>query len=82
MPREKRKLEYNEKLMDRYADVRDVKRIARHRHLPKNILRAKEKRVIMDQAAKRKRDNVIKHSKPGSVKIKAERNKYVIKEED
>ena len=39
---------------------------------------AKEKRVMM-AAQKRKRENIIKHSKPGAVKIVPERQKHGVR---
>ena len=63
----------------RYRFHPKVKRIARHRHLPKMVYKAaKEKRVMM-AAQKRKRENIIKHSKPGAVKIVPERQKHVVR---
>jgi hypothetical protein len=38
---------------------------------------AKEKRVMM-AAHKRKRDNLVKHSKPGAIKMVPERQKHIV----
>ena len=43
LPREKEKLAYNEKLKKKYKYNSEIKRILRHRHLPKFIV--KKKRV-------------------------------------
>jgi len=57
-----------------------VKRITRHRHLPTAIFKAtKQRRVIVDSESK-KMERRIAHSKPGSIKVKAERKKKIIAE--
>ena len=64
--------------LSRYRFHPQVKRIARHRHLPKMVYKAaKEKRVMM-AAQKRRRDNLVKHSKPGAVKLIPERQKHIV----
>ena len=42
LPREKEKLLYNEKLKKKYKYNGEIKRILRHRHLPKFILKRKQ----------------------------------------
>ena len=71
-PREEASLEYAEALRNRYQYHPQVKRIARHRHVPKMIHKAAvEKRIILD-SQKRKLNNCILHSKPRSVKAREE----------
>ena len=68
LPREKNKKAYNKALLERYKHLPEVKRITRHRHLPKGIYKtAKLHRQIVN-ADKRKEKNVLTHSRPGSVK--------------
>ena len=56
----------------------DIKRINRHRHLPKSIYKTgKLRREVMD-AERRKEENRIKHSAPGSIKIKPARKKKIV----
>ena len=58
----------------------EVKRITRHRHLPTAIYKAgKQRRVVMDSESK-KLQRRIAHSKPGSIKVKAERKKKILAE--
>ncbi|EKX50159.1 hypothetical protein GUITHDRAFT_135342 [Guillardia theta CCMP2712] len=80
LPREQRKLEYLDKLKDRFKETADVKRISRHRHLPKAILKATKLKGIIKDSKKRKENNVRKHSKPGAVPYVAERKKEIVKE--
>lgn len=77
-PRERLALHYAAKLRHRFRFHPQIRRISRHRHLPKMVFKAaKEKRAIMARQ-KRKRDNVIRHSKPGAVKIIPQRQKSVV----
>lgn len=78
-PRERVALNYAGKLRHRFRFHPQIRRISRHRHLPKMIFKAaKEKRAIL-ASQKRKRANVIRHSKPGTVKIVPEREKNVVR---
>ncbi len=76
--REKVALNYAEKLRHQYRFHPKIRRIARHRHVPKMIYKALKERQVIMASQKRKRENVIRHSKPGAVKIKAERKKNVV----
>ena len=77
-PRERVALNYAERLREKYKYHPQIRRIARHRHVPKVIYKAaKEKRIILE-AQRRKRENVIRHSKPGSVKNVPERKKHIV----
>mmetsp|Transcript_24553 Transcript_24553/g.17270 ORF Transcript_24553/g.17270 Transcript_24553/m.17270 type:complete len:194 (+) Transcript_24553:741-1322(+) len=46
LPREKQKLQYNQKLKNKYKYNDEIKRIARHRHLPKLLTKKKKVRQI------------------------------------
>ena len=82
LPREKNKKAYNKALLERYKHLPEVKRITRHRHLPKGIYKtAKLHRQIVN-ADKRKEKNVIAHSRRGSVKPKAARTKKIVREQE
>ncbi|KAG5460570.1 MAG: Sof1-like domain-containing protein [Olpidium bornovanus] len=76
--RERNHFEYTEKLKERYKDLPEVKRIARHRHVPKAIYSASKLKRTMLQARAVKEENRRKHSKPGSVPHVAERKKHVL----
>lgn len=77
-PRERVSLAYAERLRHKYRYHPQIKRIARHRHVPKLIYKlAKEKRIML--AARRRRlQNLIRHSKAGSVKVVPERQKNIV----
>ena len=76
--REKVALNYASRLRHRYRFHPQIRRIARHRHVPKMIYKGLKERQVMLAAQKRKRENIIRHSKPGAVKVKAQRVKSVV----
>lgn len=80
--REKQALQYAESLKERYKHHPDVKRIARHRHVPKAIKKAAQTKRTMLDSEKRRKDNKRKHSKPGTVPYKPERTKHVVALQD
>ena len=78
LPRERKKAAYDAALVQRFAHVPEVKRIARHRHVPKAIHKAAALRREMEGSQRRKRDNTIKHSAHGSVQIKPARKERIV----
>eukprot|EP00347_Sterkiella_histriomuscorum_P000212 403376755 len=58
LPREKEKLAYNEKLKKKYKYNSEVKRILRHRHLPKFIVKKKRVKQIQKISKHKKMENV------------------------
>lgn len=62
--RERAKLNYDQKLKDRYKYMPEVRRIARHRHLPSVVKKAQQIKTVELQSLKRREENARKHSKP------------------
>lgn len=60
----------------------EVRRIARHRHVPKPVKKAGEIKSEEIAAIKRREENERKHSKKGLKKRRAEREKMVVADED
>jgi len=60
-PRERRALDYNERLVRRYAGVDEVRRIARARYLPKVLHKMKVQRAEAEQRERAKRERVRRH---------------------
>ncbi|KAE8751631.1 hypothetical protein FOCC_FOCC001479 [Frankliniella occidentalis] len=81
-PREKAALNYHQALRTKFAQHPQIKRIARHRHVPKHIYNAQKEQHAMRDKAKRKEGNVRKHSKKGAVPFVPERKKHVIREHE
>lgn len=76
--RQRQKLEYDQALVRRYAHMPEIRRIKRHRHLPKTVKKAGEIKGEELKAVKRKEENVRKHSKKGTMPRKSEREKMVL----
>lgn len=80
--RERQKLEYDEALKERYKHMPEIRRIQRHRHIPKQVKKAAEIKGEELKSIKRRRENERKHSKKGSVPRRSEREKMVLATED
>eukprot|EP01130_Rhizamoeba_saxonica_P013170 TRINITY_DN558_c0_g1_i2.p2 TRINITY_DN558_c0_g1~~TRINITY_DN558_c0_g1_i2.p2 ORF type:complete len:208 (+),score=42.54 TRINITY_DN558_c0_g1_i2:807-1430(+) len=77
-PRQKEQQEYQDKLIERYSDLPEIRRIYKKRHVPKAIKNTQYTKSIIRQSQKRKEENRRKHSKPGSRPLKAERRKHIL----
>lgn len=81
-PRERTALDYADALKAKFASHPQVKRIARHRHVPKHVYNAQAEHRTIKQRNKRKEANRRAHSKPGQIPYVPERKKHVVKEEE
>lgn len=81
-PREREQLEYNEKLKDKFKYFPQIKRIKRHRHLPRPIYNALKEKQIQKSSKQRKEANRRANSKPGSIPFVAEKKKHVVEEQE
>lgn len=79
LPREQKKHEYHEAIKNRYKHLPEVKRIVRHRHLPKPIFKAIALRRTMTEAERRREERRKAHSTPGSITTEPMRKKRIIK---
>lgn len=59
----------------------EIRRISRHRHVPKNVKKAGQIKSEELAAIKRRRENERKHSKKGLVPRRSEREKMVLETE-
>lgn len=75
--RHRSKLEYDAALKERFKHMPEIKRIARHRHLPTVVKKAGEIKRVELEALKRREDNDRRHSRPGSKPYIPERRKHV-----
>jgi WD repeat and SOF domain-containing protein 1 len=75
--RQRQKLEYDQALVKRYAHMPEIRRIKRHRHLPKAVKKAGEIKGEELKSIKRKEENVRKHSKSKMAR-QSEREKMVL----
>jgi DDB1- and CUL4-associated factor 13 len=79
---QRQKEEYDAALRQRYAHMPEIRRIARHRHIPKTVKRAREIKDEEISAIKRRVENERKHSKKGKMRRMPEREKMVLATED
>ena len=75
---ERQKLEYDEALKERYKHMPEIKRIRRHRHVPRQVKKAAEIKAEELKSIKRRQENERKHSKVGLIKRRSEREKMVL----
>ncbi|KAK4132980.1 WD40 repeat-like protein [Trichocladium antarcticum] len=76
--KQRQALEYNSALMERYAHLPEMRRIRRHRHLPKVVKKAGEIKRDELGAIKRREENERKHSDKKHTKRKSEREKAIL----
>ena len=79
LPKEKASAAYNAALIKRYGHLPEIKRIVRHRHLPKHIYSTTKLHREVKDKERRKAVNRMKHSAPGTSKIKPARQKKIVK---
>ncbi|CEM15727.1 unnamed protein product [Vitrella brassicaformis CCMP3155] len=78
--RERQAMAYRDALKRKFQHLKEIRRIARHRHVPSLIKKHTEKRRIMAQAKKRKEENLRRHSRPGAVPFESVRRKPIKKQ--
>ncbi|CCC07332.1 hypothetical protein SMACR_02339 [Sordaria macrospora] len=76
--KQRQALEYNKTLVERYSHMPEIKRISRHRHLPKVVKKAAEIKREELAAIKRREENERKHTVKQFEKRKAEREKAIL----
>ncbi|KAI1825756.1 WD40 repeat-like protein [Xylaria intraflava] len=79
--RHREALEYNDALIERYGHMPEIRRIRRHRHIPKVVKKAGEIKQEELRAIKRREENERKHSKKQFEKRESERDKAVLARE-
>ena len=75
--KQRNKLEYDDKLKERFQYMPEIKRIARHRHVPKVVKKAQEIKRIEIESLKRREENERRHTKKGTKPYVPERERQV-----
>nr|POE93395.1 protein sof1 [Quercus suber] len=75
---QRQKMEYDEALKKRYSHMPEIKRIARHRHVPKQVKKAGEIKREELNSLKRREENERKHSRLKEQKRRSDREKMVL----
>lgn len=78
--REKIAIDYRESLKKKFKDLPEIKRISRHRHVPKLVKSMTDTRSVVKHSKYRKEQNVIKVSK-GKTKKADQKKKPIIRQE-
>lgn len=78
---QRQKQEYDEALKERYKHMPEIKRISRHRHVPKQVKKAGEIKGEEIKAIKRREENQRKHARKDQKKRRSEREKMVLANE-
>ncbi|KAI0137221.1 WD40-repeat-containing domain protein [Xylariales sp. AK1849] len=79
--RQRQALEYNDALSERYQHMPEIRRIKRHRHIPKVVKKAGEIKSEELKAIKRREENERKHTKKQFEKRRSEREKMILAKE-
>ena len=79
---QRQKLSYDDALRKRYGHMPELKRIARHRHLPRVVKKAGDIKKEELAAIRRRQENERQHSKKKFSKRKSEREKMVLNVEE
>ncbi|KAF7022020.1 hypothetical protein CFC21_034867, partial [Triticum aestivum] len=80
LPRERKKQEYLDAVKARYNHLPEIRRIDKHKHLPKPIYKAGKIRRAMIEAESRKEERRRAHSAPGSRTMQPFRKRRLITE--
>jgi DDB1- and CUL4-associated factor 13 len=80
-PREKAAFAYGQALKDKYAAHPQIKRISKHRQVPKHVYVETQKLRAAKGKLQRKESNRRVNSKPGIVPYVPEKHKHVLREE-
>ncbi|KAM5379972.1 hypothetical protein ACJA88_005400 [Fusarium oxysporum] len=79
--RQRQALEYNEALIERYQHMPEVRRIHRHRHVPKVLKKAGEIKAEELKSIKRREENERRHTKKQFERRRGEREKMILARE-
>ncbi|KAI6781358.1 U3 small nucleolar RNA associated protein [Emericellopsis cladophorae] len=79
--RQRQALEYSDALTKRYEHMPEIRRIKRHRHVPKVVKKAAEIKGQEIKSIKRKEENERRHSKKQFERRKSEREKMILAKE-
>ncbi len=80
--RERTALQYADRLKEKFASHPEVRKVSRHRHVPKHVLNAQREHRTIRESKKRKEANRRRHSRAGTVPHVSERDKHVVKEDE
>ena len=80
--REERAVQYRQALVRKFQHMPEVRRIHKARRVPNLIKKQTATALLQKESSQKKHDNRVKHSREGTVKNTAEREKAVVKQFD
>jgi WD repeat and SOF domain-containing protein 1 len=80
--RQRRSIEYADRLVSRFKHLPEVRRISQHRNLPKLVYKLKKTKHEQEQKDRRIRQRVSKHSRQGAVEMVPAREQSILKIEE
>ena len=80
--REEASLQYRNALVQKYVHLPEVKRISKGRRVPKFVKKETAQAMVQKEKRRRKEENVINHSKPGTKKFTDEKARAIVKTVD
>jgi WD repeat and SOF domain-containing protein 1 len=78
LPREQEAIWYRERLKKKFRFVPEMRRLLKHRHLPRYLYSIKRQKHVMEQSKWRKSQNVQAHTKAENLKIEQDKKKVVV----
>jgi DDB1- and CUL4-associated factor 13 len=78
LPKEQEAMQYREKLKKKFQYVPEMRRLLKHRHLPRYLFRQKKIKQIQKESQYRKAKNVQAHTRPENLELIPEKKKVVI----
>ncbi|OMJ76537.1 hypothetical protein SteCoe_24075 [Stentor coeruleus] len=78
LSKEQEALQYRERLKKNFQYIPEMRRLLKHRHLPRYLFRQKKIKQIQKESQFRKEKNVQAHTKPENIKIIPERKGVVV----
>ena len=78
LPKEQEAMMYRETLKKKYQFVPEIRRLIKHRHLPRYLFRQKKIKQIQKESAFRKEQNRLSHTRPENIQLVPEKKKVIV----
>ena len=78
LPKEQEAMLYREKLKKKHQHLPEIRRLIKHRHLPRYLFRQKRIKQIQKESEYRKEKNRQAHTKPENMELIPEKQKIIV----
>lgn len=82
LPREQEAVNYRERIKKKYQYVPEMRRILRHRHMPRYLFKTKKIKQIQKESEFRKETNRRAHTRAANLRNNPEKKQIVINQEE